>query len=163
VIEGAAAPVEPNFARSDSAICLAGRVTGESVSRAAFSALRFECENSIADLADLLTVHSWSPKTVSRVTFFNSRTRQLDRDTGFTNLVVADGDIAFLRALGAPQFKQSDIVGVVHRAVDRDRLEAIGAKLADLSQWYVADAETVDRISPPPPGITVSVLQRRQA
>jgi hypothetical protein len=134
LIEGAAAPLEPNLARSDSAICLASRVAGESVSRAAFSAIRFECQNSMANLAGLLTVHRWSPETVSRVTFFNSRTQQLDRDAGFTSLVVADGDTAFLRAVDAPEFRQSDIVGVVHRAVERDRLESIGTKLASLSQ-----------------------------
>lgn len=163
LIDGGAAPLEANLARSDSATCLAGRVAGESVSRAAFSAIRLECQNFVADLAGLLTVHRWSPETVSRVTFFNSRTRQLDRDTGFSSLVVADGDSAFLRAVDAPDFKQSDVVGVIHRAVERDRLESIGTKLADLSQWYVADAEMLDRLSPPPPGITVSVLQRRQA
>jgi hypothetical protein len=163
LIDGAAAPLETNLARSDSATCLAGRVAGESLSRAAFSAIRLECCNHTADLAELLTVHRWSPDTVSRVTFFNSRTRQLDRDTGSTSLVVADGDSAFLRAVDAPEFKQSDVIGVIHRAVERDRLESIGTKLAGLSQWYVADAEMLDRISPPPPGITVSVMQRRQA
>jgi hypothetical protein len=163
LIEGAAAPLESNLARSDSAICLAGRVGGESVSRAALSAVRFECHDCAADLAELLTVHRWSPETVSRVTFFNSRTRQLDRNTGFTSLVVADGDSAFLKAIDAPEFKQSDVVGVIHRAVERDRLESIGTKLANLSQWYAAGAEMLDCISPPPPGITVSVLQRRQA
>jgi hypothetical protein len=131
------------------------------VSRSAFSALRLECEGQVVDLATLLTVHRWSPDTVSRVTFFNSRTRQLDRNTGFTSLVVADGDSAFLRAIDAPEFKQSDVVGVIHRAVERDRLESIGTKLGDLSQWYAPDAEMLDRISPTPPGITVSVLQRR--
>ena len=105
LIEGAAAPLQPNLARSDSAICLAGRVAGESVSRSAFSAIRFECQDRVADLAGLLTVHRWSPETVSRVTFFNSRTRQLDRNTGFTSLVVADGDSAFLRAIDAPEFE----------------------------------------------------------
>ncbi len=162
LIEGVAVPLESNLARSDSAICLAGRVAGESVSRAAFSAVRFECQQSIANLADLLTVHRWSPETVSRLTFFNSRTRQLDRNTGLTNLVVADGDAAFLRAVESPQFEQSDVVGVIHRAVERDRLEAVGTKLADLAQWYETATETLGRISPPPTGITVSVLQRRQ-
>ena len=163
LIEGAAATAKPNLTRSDSAICLAGRVTGESVSRSAFSAIRFECQDQVADLAELLTVHHWSPGTVSRVTFFNSRTRQLDRNTGFTSLAVADGDSAFLRAIDAPEFKQSDVVGIIDRAVDRDKLESIGTKLAVLAQWYAPDTEMRDRISPPPPGITVSVLQRRKA
>jgi len=163
LVECAAAPLELNLARSDSAICLSGRVAGESVSRAAFAAIRLQCCDRVVDLAELLTVHGWSPETVSRVTFFNSRTRQLDRDTGFTSLVVADGDAAFLRVLGAPEFEQSDVIGVIHRALDRDRLESIGTKLADLCQWYVADTEMLDRVSTPPPGITLSVLQRSQA
>jgi len=162
LIEGAPTLLELNLSRSDSAICLAGRVTGESVSRSAFSAVRLECQNSVADIAELLTVRSWSPDSVSRITFFNSRTRQLDRRAGFTSLVVADGDSAFLRAIDAPEFKDSDVVGVVHRAVDRDRLELIGTKLADLSQWYTSDADILSRL-PPPLGITVAVLQRRQS
>jgi hypothetical protein len=163
LIDGTAPTLEINLSRSDSAICLAGRIAGESASRSAFSAIRIECHDQVADLAELLTVHNWSPETVSRVTFFNSRTRQIDRDAGFASLVVADGDAAFLRALDAPEFKQSDIIGVINRVIERDRLESIGTKLADLTQWYVADAETLDRTSTPPPGITVSVIQRRQA
>ncbi len=74
------------------------------------------------------------------------------------------GDTAFLRAIDAPEFRDSDVVGVIHRTVERDRLESIGTKLADLSQqWYAPDAEMLDRISPAPTGITVLVLKRRQA
>ena len=162
LIEGAPPPLEPNLATSDSAICFAGRLTGGSASRNVLSAIRFECHDHVADLAELLTVHSWSPDTVSRVTFFNSRTRQLDRNAGITGLVVADGDSAFLRAIDASEFRQSDVIGVIHRTVERDRLESIGTKLADLSQWYAPDGKTLDPI-PAPRGITVSVLQRRQA
>jgi hypothetical protein len=133
------------------------------MARAVNSVVRFACGESEADLSELLTVHSWSPGTVSRVTFFNSRTQHLDRSVGFTSLVVADGDTAFLRALDAPEFARSDIIGVIHRTIERDRLEAIGTKLADLAQWYVADAEAFNRVSTPPAGITISVLQRRQA
>jgi hypothetical protein len=49
---------------------------------------------------------------------------------------------------------------VIHRAVERDRLELIGTKLTDMSQWYVSDQEMLDRTSAPA-GITASVLQRR--
>ena len=79
-------------------------------------------------------------------------------------MVVADGDTAFLRAIEAPEFRDSDVVGVIHRTVERDRLESIGTKLAELSQqWYAPDAETLEHISPTPTGITVSALKRRQA
>lgn len=157
-----AAPLELNLARSDSAICLAGRAAGERATRTVYSAIRLACGGRVANLAELLTVHNWSPGTVSRVTFFNSRTRTLDRNTGLTKLVVADGDVAFLRALDAPEFEDSDIIGVIHRAIERDRLESIGTKLVDLSQWYVLDTEVPERVSTPPPGITVSVQQRRR-
>ncbi|HUR32245.1 MAG TPA: hypothetical protein VM032_00505, partial [Vicinamibacterales bacterium] len=78
LIDGAASPLESNLKQSDSGVCLAGRVTGESASRSLFAGLRFESHGQVADLAQLLTVHRWSPDTVSRVTFFNSRTGQLD-------------------------------------------------------------------------------------
>jgi hypothetical protein len=161
LVDGAPAVLVSNLTRSDSAVCLAGRAAGESMSRSAFSSIRFECGSEVTDLSSLLTVHRWSPGTVSRLAFFNSRTRQLDRNTGFISLVVADGDSAFLRAIDTAEFRQSDIIGVIDRAVDRDRLESIGTKLGDLSQWYAPDVAMLDRISPPP-GITVSVLQRRQ-
>jgi hypothetical protein len=116
----------------------------------------------VADLAELLTIHSWSPDTVSRVTFFNSRTGTLDRQARFIGLVVADGDSSFLKAIDAPEFAKSDIVGVIHRVVERERLELIGTKLADLSQWYEPHGEMIDRLSLPS-GITASVLQQRPA
>ena len=164
LIAGAVAPLELNLTRSDSAICIAGRVAGEPVSRAAFGAVRFECEDQTADLAGLLTVHRWSPGTVSRVTFFNSRTGQFDRNAGSTRLVVADGDAAFLRAIDEPAFRQSDVLGVIYRVVERERLETIGTKLAELSQqWYERDGDMRHHLPPAPIGITVSVLKRRHA
>lgn len=162
LIDGAAAPLPSNLVQSDSAICLAGRVAGESVSRNAFEAIRFECQGQVADLTQLLSVHRWSPDTVSRVSFFNSRTGQLDRDTGSTDLVVADGDSAFLKALDADAFRRSDVLGIMHRAVERDRLESIGTKLAGLSQWFAPDAEIAEGLPPMPAGITVLTLVRRQ-
>lgn len=160
LIEGAAAPLETNLKQSDSGICLAGRVTGETASRDVYAALRFESHGNIADLAQLLTVHRWSPDTVSRVTFFNSRTSQLDRSAGSTNLVVADGDLALLKVLEAAEFRHSDVVGVIHRAVERDRLESVGTRLAELSQWYAPDRDMLDRVPPAPIRVTVSAQRR---
>jgi hypothetical protein len=161
LIEGAPVPLASNLTQSDSAVCLAGRVAGGSVSKSVFAEIRFEINGQVADLTQLVTVHQWSPGTVSRVTFFNSRTGQLDRNTGSTELVVADGDSAFLRTLDAAEFKQSDIVGVIHRAIERDRLESLGTKLADLKQWYASDGDMLDRLPQTPAGITLSVLKRR--
>lgn len=162
LIEGAAAPLESNLAASDSAVCFAGRISGESASRSALSAIRLECHGEMVDLAELLTVHRWSPDTVSRVTFFNTRTRQIDRSAGSTCTVIADGDSAFLRAIDAREFERSDVIGVIHRTIERERLDSIGTKLANLSQWYVPDARALEGV-PPPRGITVSVLRRGRA
>jgi hypothetical protein len=163
LIDGAAEPLPSNLAQSDSAICLAGRVAGESVSRNAFAAIRFDCDGQVADLTQLLTVHRWSPDTVSRITFFNSRTGQLDRDTGSTELLIADGDSAFLKALDADAFRRSDVLGIIDRAVDRDRLESVSTKLAGLSQWFAPEGQIPDGLPSTPAGITVLTLTRRQA
>ncbi|MBI4695350.1 MAG: hypothetical protein HY749_15135 [Gammaproteobacteria bacterium] len=154
-------PLLINLTRSDSAICLAGHVSGQSTSREKFANVRFRRNECVVDLSELLTVHAWSPATVSRIAFYNSRIRQLDRDTGFTSLLVADGHAAFLQALEFPRFKDTDVVGVIHRNIDRDSLESIGTKLAGLAQWYAADQPALDCLQPIPTGITVAVINRR--
>ena len=148
-----------NLRQSDSQICVAGRITGESASRSIFEQVRFRKENHCADLPHLLTIHRWSPGTISRVTYFNSRTNELDRNAGLTRLVVADGDGAFLRVLDREEFRSSDVVGVIHRAVERDRLDSIGFKIAELQQWYSPDTSMSNRIPPLPSGIATIFLR----
>jgi len=152
--------ISSNFNHSDSWICLAGCVAGESVSKSTFAGIRFQYHNEAADLSQLLTIQDWTPRTVSRVNFLNSRTGKLDRNSGLTRLVIADGDAAFLKALEAPEFTSSDLVGVINRVVARENLEAIGAKLSALTQWYVPDP--ADEDIKPPVGVTISQLRRKQ-
>jgi hypothetical protein len=71
---------------------------------------------------------------------------------------VADGDAAFLKVLDSSEFSSSDVVGVIHRAVARESLEAIGFKLSSLTQWYEPED---DQGIPPPVGITVSTMRQR--
>jgi hypothetical protein len=94
--------------------------------------------------------------------FFNTRTGQFDRQSGLPNLVVVDGDAAFLKVINADEFRNSDVVGVIHRAVERDRLEAVGNMVAELAQWYVPEPERVETIPGVPRGISLSTLRRRQ-
>jgi hypothetical protein len=161
LVEGTFAVIGTNLRRSDSGICLAGRTTGETVSRSITAAIRFEIGDRAADLSQLLTIHSWSPATISRITFLNTRTDHLDRRADAPRVVVADGDSAFLKVIDAPEFRYSDVVGVIHRAVERDRLEAIGDKLAALGQWYIQDTGFLERIQPVPAQITALRLRRR--
>ena len=153
--------IRSNLRQSDSAVCLVGRVAGESVSKAVFQGVRFKQGSYSTDLTKLLAVQDWSPGTISRVTFFNTRTQQLDRNTGLTRLVIADGDIAFLRILERTEFKSSDVLGVIHRTVDRERLEALGFKIAELQQWYSPDFGMQGYMPPAPPGITALLLRRK--
>ncbi|QKS31304.1 MAG: hypothetical protein HT579_21655 [Candidatus Accumulibacter similis] len=125
-----------NLSLSDSAVCLGGRSLGQAAAREMFAGTRFRVRGAESDLATLLSVHQWSPGSVSRVSYFNSRTRELDRQTRKPELVVTEGDAAFLRALEQEEFRNSDILAVVPRTLDRDALEAVGSKLASLSQWY---------------------------
>jgi hypothetical protein len=147
-----------NLTRSDSWLCLAGRVSGESASKNVFGAIRVKKADEVADLSQLLSIQDWAPRNASRVNFFNTRTARIDRNTGLTRLVVADGDAAFLKVLDSSEFSSSDVVGVIHRAVARESLEAVGFKLSSLTQWYEPED---DQGIPPPVGMTVSTMRQR--
>lgn len=160
LIQQAGAIKSSNFLRSDSGICLASRVAGGNTSRTALAAIRYKANGYVADLSQLLTVHDWSPGMVPRVSFFNCRTGELNRSTGHPRLVVADGDASFLKVVEREEFHQSDIIGIMHRIVERDRLEAVGAKLDNLRQWYEQDAQLLCSLPQPPRGIGISICKR---
>jgi hypothetical protein len=152
--------VTENLSHSDSAICLAGRALGEAASRTSLDELRFRTSGgAVASLADLLTIHSWQRAAVSRVVFYNTRIKQPDRACADPRLVVADGEQALLGAL--ERFSHSDVVGVVSRVSDRERLEMIGARMAGLAQWFEADEEFARCLPPVPLGIVMSVVKER--
>ena len=122
------------------------------------SASRRAAERAI--FSELLTIQAWSPGLISRVTFFNARTRKLDRTTGIPQVVIADGDQAFLKVIETEAFRNVDVVGVIHRTMERNRLEAVGNRMADLSQqWYSPDTQA-SAGNQSPKGITISVLRR---
>jgi hypothetical protein len=144
-----------NLAASDSGVCLAGSVSGGANTRNRLADIRLRHDGSEAGLCELLTVQEWMPGTVSRIMFFNSRTEEFDRTTRQPQLVIADGDACFLRLLDLPEFEQSDVIGVIHRTMERERLEAVGNRLASLRQWY-----DPDDAPPTPRGIAISAFRR---
>ena len=161
VVQGAPVVVE-NLRRSYAGLCLAGRVAGEAETRAACDSIRFRHAGGEATLSELLTVQGWSRRSlVSRVTLFNSRTKQYDRRVSTPALVVADGDACFLKVLGRAEFQRSDVIGVVHRMVDRDRLEDVGNRVLGLRQWYSEDTEAMARLPRTPRGVGVTILRQR--
>lgn len=150
-----------NLQKSYSGLCLAGRAGGKRESQEICESVRFRDHACSFSLSELLTIHGWSTSTVSRVSFFNSRTEQIDRTSFFPSLAVTDGDSAFLRLTNRHEFQQSDIVAVIDRTISRGQLEAVGNKMAELHQWYVPDTELLGSFPVTPRGIAVSILRRR--
>ena len=156
--------IPSNLKRSFSGQCLAGRVSGETATREVCASIRFRSETGEHRLSDLLTIHGWSPSDfVSRMTFFNARTECLDRPAPAPALVVADGDESFLKVIERPEFQHSDVIGVIHRAMDRDRLERIGNRIGGLRQWYIEDSELLGLLPHALRGIGVLILRKRVA
>ena len=150
-----------NLRKSYSGLCLAGRTGGGNASREVCASVRFREGTEEHGLEELLTIHEWSDCNISRVAFFNARTGEFDRNVAAPRLVVADGDASFLKVAGQTEFHRSDIVGVIHRTVERDRLEALGNKMSDLRQWYVQDEDMLLGLPEVPRGMSISILRRR--
>lgn len=159
-LPGYAQIVPENLRRTYSGTCLAGRSAGETTSREVYASVRFRNASGERRLDEMLTIHGWACFGTSRLAFFNARTGQLDRRPLKPSLVIADGDAAFLSVLDYREFQGSDVIGVVHRVVDRDRLEAVGAKIQDLGQWYVPDEDLLCSAPSLPRGISLSILRR---
>lgn len=151
-----------NLSESHSQICLAGRGVGEASTRCCMEDIRFGDDGNEANLSQLLTVQSWMPGTISRVMFYNTRTKEFDRQMSKPQVVIADGDTSFLRVVNDKDFEHSDVVGVIHRTMERDRLEAVGTILENKRQWYVPDESIFDGLPERPRGIGMTVLKGRQ-
>ncbi len=153
--------ISGNLQGSFSGLCLAGRTMGKEATRQTYAAYRFRGKNGDDSLANLLTVNGWTASShLSRLVYFNSRTESFDRPDCSPALVIADGDVSFLKALSREEFQRSDIIGVMHRTIDRDRLEAVGNRLLGLRQWYEEDFETLKLLPEKPRGIGVSLMTK---
>ena len=161
-IVGSKGIVTENLRRSFSGLCLAGRVSGETSTRDVCASVGFGCNCSGYRLPDLLTVHGWSAMDgVSRMVFFNARTGRSDRQCADATLVVADGHASFLKVVEMAEFQRCDVIGVMHRTIERDDLESVGNRMLGLGQWYVEDSELLRRFPDAPRGLEVLVLRRR--
>jgi hypothetical protein len=150
-----------NLRRSNSRLCLAGRASGGSATREVCASVRFRYAFAEHGLDELLTIFGWSAGNISRVAFFNTRTGALDRNLATPNLIVADGDDSFLCVIDHVGFRTGDVVGVIHRVMERDRLEAVGNKMSALRQWYVTDEDMMCGLPAVPRGTSISILKRR--
>ena len=153
--------IDRNLESSFSGLCLAGRSAGERASREIYDSIRFRIAGEEYGLGSLLSVHGWSHFDISRTTFFNSRTERIDREPYAPSLVVADGDGAFLKVLDRPGFQNSDVIGVIHRLIERNNLEAVAARIIASQQWYGEDDELLSKLRDVPNGISATIIRRR--
>lgn len=154
--------LENNLAESYSGSCLAGRATGRTATQEAYSKLCFRTDNDeVFTLVDALPIHGWTTSTISRLVFFNTRTRECDRHMQKPLLVIADGNSAFRAARGHTGFKKSDIIGIINRTSDADQLEDLGAVLAELMNWYEPDEDAMAGLPNVPKGIAAVILRRK--
>lgn len=160
LFDGAGPVLEENLARTDSAICLAGRVVGESQTQQALSAVRFRQDGINLSLGSLLTIHGWHEGRVSRVAFFNARTREVDRASRPPLVVCADGAASSARVLAEPRFSRSDIIAVIPRTSDVDQLEAVSQQFASLLRWYTPEDDAAPSPGGVPGGVTVATLRQ---
>ena len=154
------APILPeNLTRAYAGLCLVARAAGERATRELYAGVRFRHNGGEHALSDLLTIYGWSSSQLSRLSFFNTRTGQMDRHAQSPSLAVIDGDSAFLRVIGDPRFRSADAIAVVNRGSERESLEAVGNKLLEMRQWYVPDDLAIN--APPGTRISVALLKRR--
>jgi len=156
------APIVPeNLRRPFSGLCMAGRTMGDAATRHICADIRFGISDRNLGLDELLTIRGWTRSNpIYRVAFFNSRTEEFDRYVQSPDLVVADGDSAFISATSHKAFQRTSVIGVIHRTLERDRLESVGNKIQSLRQWYMDDNEIMDLIREPPLGIRITALRK---
>ena len=154
--------ISENLKRTWYGVCLAGRVTGKEATKKVFASIRFKNGKYEYGLEKLLTVNGWgSFKSMSRMAYFNSRTDNFETHISAPRVVIADGDKSFLRAIARKEFQRSDVIGVIHRVLDRADLEAVGNQVNTLRQWYNDDHEAIKLINHVPAGINMVILRRR--
>lgn len=150
--------LDDNLQTAYSGLCFAGHVSGAAATRSRLEQITFLIGGRSYRLSELLTVHGWSSSQVSRVAFFNSRTKVFDRNVVRASLVVADGDVSCRRVKAAAHFQQSDLIAIIDRTIDRNRLADVGQEVAP-SQWYRRDADLLSALPAPPKGISVAIVK----
>ncbi len=153
---------DSNLKETYSGVCLAGRTMGENTTRDILSRIRLHSGPEPVQLDQLLSVHDWSCEKISRLSFFNSRTKKIDRQSAPLRLVVADGDAAFLKVYeNKDLFGECDIIAVIDRTLERDRLDAIVEKMNEQAQWYLPENILPGNLPSIPKGISLAIWKKR--
>jgi hypothetical protein len=90
-------------------------------------------------LASLLPINGWDngATELGRLVYFNTRGRgAFGQPINNPNLVIADGMDAFASVLSEKKLKSADVIALVSRIHERDKMEEFGALVEAQSQWY---------------------------
>ena len=127
-----------NLTASYSSLCLAGGAAGQTAMQGELAAFQFG-SNSRKSLASLLPINGWDngATELGRLVYFNTRGRgAFGQPINNPNLVIADGMDAFASVLSEKKLKGADVIALVSRVHERDKMEEFGALVEGQSQWY---------------------------
>ena len=131
--------INDNFKTSYSALCYAGVASGETATQSDLAKFIFKTLKH-KSLSQLLPIYGWDNGNteLSRVIYYNSRGQgTFTQPANSPNLVIADGTDALNSVLS--QHKKlggADVIAVVSRIIERDKMEEFSDRLDSLSQWY---------------------------
>ena len=75
-------------------------------------------------------------------------------------MVIVDGVGSFNKIIDKKEFKESDIIALVSRTEEPNKILEMTTKLNGMDQWYEPDLDCLLKIQPPPPGIGLTLRRR---
>lgn len=127
-----------NLTVSYSSLCLAGGAAGQAAMHGELAAFQFGARDP-KSLAAILPINGWDNGSteLSRLVYFNTRGGgAFGQAINNPHLVIADGIDALASVLSEKKLKGADVIALVSRVHERDKMEEFGALLEAQSQWY---------------------------
>ncbi len=153
-----------NLGQSHSAVCLAGKRKGLSVTTKLLHEAFFRYKDERVSLYDLLSLMNGSFDVVSRVTLYNTRTEKMDRSGEQPEIIVTDGIDAFLKIIDLKRtgkISAGKVIGVLDRTEKREKINSVRDKVSGLLDYYeYYELNSLSEISLPPKGMALATYKR---
>ena len=154
--------LDDNLTRTYSGLCFAGRQRGEKPTYEYYSkySLALSGNKNIYSLSELLTIDKWSDTNrISRISFSNKGSEDIDRYEYEPSLTIADSDTTFLRVIDWTGMT-GDVIGIYNRMISRENLELIGNKLSEKKAYYLEDYDLLNNMPNLPRGMYITILRK---
>jgi len=149
-------PYEINLKRSYSSACLVGRRAGDRATRKFLETTGFILNKQYFPLSSMLTISGWGGEdSVSRLRYFSTRGKaEFDRAGPAPEIAVVDGAAELTEILGErDRFERTQLIAVVPRDSQADKLEALAFALGELDRHYSVEPY-LGPVTPPPAGVS---------